>query len=97
MWTPRSYHIRICTLDDSIFRRNRRHLLHVPKCEENEQTTTTETTMTNVERLHESPRKVTHERNAEQRLITEHVTKRSRRAVKNRRGLVTMSINKPEF
>ena len=75
--TPRSYHVR--TQDGSIFRRNRRHLLQVTKSEDNEQTATAETTMTNVER---SPMKVTHERNSEQRLTTDQVTTRSGRVVK---------------
>ena len=78
--TPRSYRVR--TPDGSIFRRNRRHLLHVPKSEENEQATNAETTMTNVERLHESPTKVTYERDTDQRLNTDHVTTRSGRVVK---------------
>ena len=46
--TPRPYHVR--TQDGSTFRRNRRHVLQVPKSEDNEQTATAETTMTNVER-----------------------------------------------
>ena len=58
--TPRSYHVR--TQDGSTFRRNRRHLLQVPKSEDNEQTATAETTMTNVKR---SPMKVPHEINSE--------------------------------
>ena len=76
--TPRSYHVR--TQDGSTFRRNKRHLLQVKKSEDNEQTATAETTMTNVER---SPTKVTHEGNSEQRLTTDQVTTRSGREVKN--------------
>ena len=76
--TPRSYYVQ--TPDGrSTFRRNRRHLLQVLKYEDNEQTATEETTMTNVER---SPTKVTHEGNSEQRLTTDQVTTRSGRVVK---------------
>ena len=75
--TPRSYHVR--TQDGSIFRRNRRHLLEVPKSEDNEQIATAETTMTNVQR---SPMKVTHEGNSEQHHTTDQVTTRSGRVVK---------------
>ena len=75
--TPRSYHVR--TPDGSTFRQNRRHLLQVPKLEDNEQIATAETTMTNVER---SPTKVTQEGNSEQRLTTDQVTTRSGRVVK---------------
>ena len=77
--TPRSYHVR--TPDGSPFRRNRRHL-QVPKSEENEQIATAGTKTISGERLHDSPRKDTHERNNEQRPATEYVTTRSGRVVK---------------
>ena len=71
--TPRSYHFR--TPDGSTFRRNRRHLLQVPKSEENEQIATAGTKTISGERLHESPRKDTHEGNIEQRPIIGYVTR----------------------
>ena len=78
--TPRSYHVR--TPDGSTFRRNRRHLLQVPKSEENEQIATAGTKTISGERLHESPRKDMHEGNIEQRSTTGYVTTRSGRVVK---------------
>ena len=78
--TPRSYHVR--TPDGSTFRRNRRHLLQVPKSDENEQIATAGTKTISGEGLHESPRKDMHEGNIEQRPTTEYVTTRSGRVVK---------------
>ncbi len=78
--TPRSYKVR--TTDGGTYRRNRRHLLQVPKAEDNQQSASTNTPEEKMEISEQSPVKSSQETNPEVPSIPDYVTTRSGRVVR---------------
>ena len=78
--TPRSYHVR--TPDGSVLRRNRSHLLQLPKSDDSEQLKFTDKSANKVGEESASPAKITKEENSEQLPAYDRVITRSGREVK---------------
>ena len=78
--TPRSYKVR--TPDGGTYRRNRRHLLQVPKADENQQSAFINATSEKMEISKQSPVKFFQEKNPELTPTSDEIRTRSGRVVK---------------